>query len=87
MTGQMSLDDFGISTKVWEYDEDTGMVMCRCPECGGRMSLGCYTYWNSYNFCPYCGEQLAEGKLVGKICEVYKHDRETVERVRREFGK
>ena len=83
----MSLDDFGISTKTWQYDEDTGNVFCRCPDCDGRMLIGLYNYWNSYRFCPYCGIKLAEGKLVEKICEVYRNDKETVLKVRREYGK
>jgi hypothetical protein len=86
MDKQMTLDDFGISTKTWEYDEDCGSIMCRCPDCGGRMSIGIYTYWNPYKYCPYCGMELAEGALVSKICAVYGHSPEAVTRVRQGRG-
>ena len=59
----------------WIYDEDTGTVMCKCPECECRMVLGYYQYHNPYNFCPYCGEKLdaADDKLKSKRKEVYGH--------------
>lgn len=66
MTGQMSL------FKFWQYDEDTGHVMCRCPVCGGRLLIGLYQYINIYRFCPYCGQPLEEGNLTRKRKEVYR---------------
>lgn len=69
----------------WEYDEDTGSVMCRCPECGGRLTISHYAYVNPYNFCPYCGEKLEEGKLTAKRIEVYGNSEEVEERARKEI--
>lgn len=73
---QMTLSDIGLIDKSWEYDEDNGHVMCRCPECEGRLLIGVYTYVNPYHYCPYCGIKLAEGRLVAKRCEVYGRTRE-----------
>lgn len=90
MQGQMTLYDIAPTeappAEAWRYDEDNGMVMCRCPKCGGRMMIGFYTYWNPYHYCPYCGEKLAEGRFVSKAVEVYGRDRETMEQVRKEYG-
>lgn len=55
----------------WEYDEDTGNLMCRCPECGGRMPIYLWTYVNPYHYCPYCGEKLEEGRFCEKYKQVY----------------
>ena len=86
--GQISLTDLGIVPRSWLYDEDNGSVLCRCPVCGGRMRLDCYAYWNPYHYCPYCGEQLSEGKFVDKMVVVYDNlDRDTMEKVRKEYGK
>ena len=71
MMEQISLMDIGVIPKEWQYDEDTGSVMCRCPICGGRLTIGLYTYRNPYKFCPYCGERLAEGRLTAKRKAVY----------------
>ena len=60
----------------WLYDEDNGNVMCRCPECGGRLLIGLYQYSNPYNFCPYCGTRLEEGKLTAKRKQVYRLEQE-----------
>lgn len=88
MTGQLTLSDFNIVLRVWLYDEDNARVLCRCPVCGGRMTLWCYDYWNPYHYCPYCGEHLSEGRFVDRMVEVYDNlDRDTMERVRKEYGK
>ena len=50
----------------WQYDEDTGTVMCRCPQCGGRLIISYYQYNNPYRYCPFCGEALSEGKIAAK---------------------
>ena len=55
----------------WQYDEDTAIVMCRCPDCGGRLVIGLYIYRNPYHYCPYCGIRLNEGKITRKRMEVY----------------
>lgn len=60
-----------IPVKTWEYDEDTAHVMCRCPECGGRLLIGIYQYINPYRCCPYCCLALGEGNLTAKRKEVY----------------
>lgn len=65
MTGQLTL------FKFWQYDEDTGTVMCRCPDCGGRLIISLYQYENPYHYCPYCGTPLEEGALTRKRIEVY----------------
>lgn len=57
--------------KPWEYDEDCGCVMCRCPKCSRRMTISLYQYKNPYKFCPYCGQALTEGKLAQKRKQVY----------------
>ena len=88
MSEQMTMDDFGISTKVWLYDEDTGHMMCRCPDCGGRMTIGIWTYWNSYKYCPYCGVRLEEGNFIRRFCQIYERHNETdVMKVRMEYGR
>ena len=87
MEQQLTLDDFGFSTKVWQYDEDTGHMMCRCPECGGRMTITLWKYWNSYKFCPYCGIRLAEGNFVKRYCQIYRENEDKVIRVRQEYKK
>lgn len=73
MDGQMMLP--GIDLLEWQYDEDTGNVLCRCPDCGGRMVIGLYTYHNPYHFCPYCGIRLDEGKIRQMRAQVYGEDR------------
>lgn len=86
---QMSLADFGmpLENKAWEYDEDTGSMLCRCPECEGRLLIGLYSYWNPYRYCPYCGERLQEGKFAEPYCRIYGLSRETVRDVRRKYEK
>lgn len=84
---QLSLTDFGVIPKEWQYDEDTGLVMCRCPVCEGRLTISHYAYWNPYHFCPYCGEKLSEGNITAKLVQVYEVDPEVAHRVRREYGK
>ena len=89
MTEQMTLADFGIDldNKAWEYDEDTGTMMCRCPDCEGRMSMGLYAYWNSYKYCPYCGVRLHEGDYVKRFCQIHGRDEATVMKVRKDYGR
>ena len=73
--------------QVWEYDEDVGSMMCRCPKCGGRLSIGLWTYWNPYHFCPYCGISLGEGNFVRRFCQIYKrHTEEKLRNIRGELG-
>lgn len=87
MTGQLSLYDFGLEKqKEWQYDEDNGSVMCRCPDCGGRLLLHVFQYWNPYKYCPYCGMRLTEGKFVNKCCAVYGRKKEDYKEVRRKYG-
>lgn len=57
--------------KFWQYEEDNGHVMCKCPECGGRMIIHIYTYKNPYHFCPYCGTPLEEGGLEKAYKRIY----------------
>lgn len=77
MTDQMTFFDIGlIPIDSWQYDEDNGNVMCRCPVCGGRLLIGVYTYHNPYKFCPYCGEKLAEGRITEKRKQVYRLSQE-----------
>lgn len=73
---QMSLP--GINLLEWQYDEDNGMVMCRCPECGGRLIIHYYTYENPYHFCPYCGVRLQENErgIVSRRSKVYGRTKE-----------
>jgi DNA-directed RNA polymerase subunit RPC12/RpoP len=90
MPGQMTLADVGLelNNKAWEYDEDTGYMLCRCPECGGRMVMHLWHYWNNYKYCPYCGIRLQEGNFVKRYCQIYeREDEQTVRRVRREYGR
>lgn len=68
MKGQLSL------FKTWLYEEDTGMVMAKCPECEGRMTIHYYWYKNPYHFCPYCGEKLEEGNIKKKLKKVYGYE-------------
>ena len=67
--------------KAWQYDEDIGHVMCRCPICEGRLTIGLYTYKNPYHYCPYCGTCLEEGKITSKRKEVYKLEQEDQGRI------
>lgn len=62
-------------TDEWQYDEDTGGVMCRCPNCGGRLGIHVYLYRNPYKYCPYCGDRLNEGNITAKRREVYGGER------------
>lgn len=73
MKGQLKL-----TLPEWIYEEDTGEVMCKCPECEGRMTIDVYTYWNPYRFCPYCGTELDEAreKLKAKRKDVYALEQE-----------
>lgn len=86
MSGQITLSDIGIIPKSWQYDEDNATLMCRCPECEGRMIIYLWTYWNPYKYCPYCGIRLQEGSFAKKYCQVYEGEMETVLKVRREYG-
>ena len=52
MTGQIEL------FKFWEYEEDSGTMMAKCPECGKRMPIYRWDYGNFYKFCPYCGTKV-----------------------------
>lgn len=87
--GQMSLFDMApeCCVREWEYDEDNGTVLCRCPDCGGRMIIHRYAYWNPYRYCPYCGIRLNEGKITNKRCQVYRTDRKTEMEGRLAYGK
>lgn len=90
INGQMTLADFGVqlNNKAWQYDEDNGHMMCRCPDCGGRMPMYLWHYWNSYKFCPYCGVRLQEGNFVRRYCQIYERENEQdVLRVRKEYGR
>lgn len=60
----------------WKYDEDTGMLLCRCPECGGRLRIGYYQYYNPYHYCPYCGVALKEGEVTKARRKVYRLEQE-----------
>lgn len=75
MDGQMTLFDLSPEcappSKCWQYDEDTGSVLCRCPDCEGRMVIGPYQYNNPYRYCPYCGIRLSEGRIAAKRRQVY----------------
>lgn len=64
MNSQLTMRDIGVVPKEWQYDEDCGTVLCRCPECGGRLIIGLYQYNNPYHYCPYCGIPLAEGQIA-----------------------
>ena len=70
------------SVPQWEYDEDSGSVMCRCPYCAGRLVIGHYQYINHYRYCPYCGEGLSEGNITAKRMRVYGTTLELEERSR-----
>ena len=70
MNGQMTLFEIGLE-KSWKYEEDTGTVMAKCPECEGRMIINFYQYHNPYKYCPYCGIRLMEGPIERKRREVY----------------
>lgn len=63
-------------TQSWQYDCDTGMVLCRCPDCGGRLVIGLFVYVNPYRYCPYCGIQLHEGKITAARKAVYGLEQE-----------
>ena len=65
MTGQMCL------FKFWEYEEDSGTMMAKCPTCECRMPIGIYAYGNPYHFCPYCGERLEEGRVMEAGRRIY----------------
>lgn len=82
---QMALP--GINLLEWKYDEDNATVMCRCPECGGRLMIGPYTYENPYHFCPYCGKELQENErgLVAKRSEVYGNTKDEEKRIRKDI--
>ena len=62
---QMTLFDF------WQYEEDNGHLMCKCPKCEGRMILHIWTYHNPYSFCPYCATPLDEGEMAKAYKRVY----------------
>lgn len=67
------------SPLTWQYDKDNGSVMCRCPDCGGRLLIGLYQYHNPYKYCPYCGISLAEGPIRSKRKQVYQLEEEDEE--------
>ena len=60
--------------KSWEYDKDNDHMLCRCPDCGGRLLVGPYDYENPYHFCPYCGEKLEQGKIDKARRRIYGED-------------
>lgn len=60
-----------MSVKQWEYDQDNATVLCRCPDCEGRLIIYLYQYHNPYHYCPYCGIPLEEGKITDKRKQVY----------------
>lgn len=75
MTGQIEL------FRYWEYEEDSGSMMAKCPECGKRMPIYRWNYGNFYKFCPYCGQALEEGDIMRAGKRIYgwtKHYSEMV---------
>lgn len=74
MKGQLSL------FREWQYDEDNASMMCRCPECGGRLLIGAYSYCNRYNYCPYCGVALLQGAIGAAGKRIYGWDDEVVKK-------
>lgn len=60
--------------KAWEYEQETGHLMCKCPECRCRLFIGKYAISNPYRFCPYCGEKLDKGDFERKRKEIYGED-------------
>ncbi len=55
----------------WLYEEDTGTLMSKCPACSCRMIIGKCLPFNPYNYCPYCGKKLEQGRFNQKRREVY----------------
>ena len=51
----------------WLYEIDTGSRMCKCPQCGGRMWIGAFTYKNPYKYCPYCGRKNIKHEQISII--------------------
>lgn len=44
--------------KSWVIEEDTGVKMLKCPDCGGRMFMERFLLavgTDGTRFCPYCG--------------------------------
>lgn len=58
----------------WLYDKDNDHMMCRCPDCGGRLLVGFYDYENPFKFCPYCGLELGQGQIEKARKRIYGED-------------
>ena len=55
----------------WVYEADKGTLLCKCQECEGRLVLVRGLEVNPYNYCPYCGRQLYEGRYLKERDKVY----------------
>ena len=58
----------------WIYETEHGKLLCKCQRCEGRLALERDLETNPYNYCPYCGRRLYEGRYLKEKEKVYGID-------------
>ena len=58
----------------WIYETEHSKLLCKCQRCENRLPLERSFEHNPYNYCPYCGWRLFEGRYLIERRKVYGVD-------------